>query len=436
MEILNKNDNLEKNFDNINLNNNFDDFNLENDLHNGQIYLIRNKINGKCYVGQAMCFTGENNSRWGTFGRWKSHVREAIKSNQDHCRVLNEAIRKYGEKNFEVTTLLKCNNEELDENEIRFVEQFNSVIPNGYNLKKGGYSSKNNEETILKMKEAHSGKLHSDETKQKIGKNQIGNRRGSKKRTHEEDNNLPKYIYCIRRNNIIEGYAISGFPVGINEKEYLKDERFSVKKYGSKEKALEESIKYLSELKEQYKFVDEEINNLKEENIKKSITEKKTNKLLEKLPEYIYPIIEDNKINGYYVDNIFDNNSKKYPKRIFTKKTNRWNLDEAKKFVLMLKYINENNVLLKYTTIETLDVNDIEKAFFGKYYLPMYFNIHRKYGEILGFCINGFPCDKFKDGKYKKEYRLKTMKGNRTMDEAYFQGIEDLYYLKMELSLN
>ena len=48
------------------------------------------------------------------------------------------------------------------------------------------------------------------------------------------------------------------------------------------------------------------------------------------MPEYIYPILEDNKINGYYVDKIFDNNGKKYPKRTFNEKTNRWNLDEAK----------------------------------------------------------------------------------------------------------
>ena len=416
---------IEKNTNNLN-----DNFNLNDDLHNGQIYLIKNKTNGKSYVGQAMCFTGYNNARWGTFGRWKSHIREATKSNQDHCVLLNNAIRKYGEKNFEVSTLIKCNNDELDENEIKFIEEYNSVSPNGYNLKKGGYSSKNNDETILKMKIAHSGKNHSEKTKEKIGKNQIGNRRNVKKRLYEEDNNLPKYIRASRRDGIVKGYSISAFPIGINEKNYLKDIIFSIAKYGTKEKALESAIKYLSDLKEQYKYVDEEINISKENNVQLSITEKKENKILEKLPEYIYPIIEDNKINGYYVDNILDNNGKKYPKRIFNKKTNRWNLDEAQKFVEMLKYINENNVILKYVNIEDLEVNDIEKAFYQKYYLPMYFNVHRKYGEILGFCINGFPCDKFKDGKYKKEYRLKTMKGNRTMDEAYLQGIEDLYDLK------
>jgi len=40
-----------------------EDFNLEEDLNNGQIYLIRNKINNKCYVGQATCFTGTNNNK-------------------------------------------------------------------------------------------------------------------------------------------------------------------------------------------------------------------------------------------------------------------------------------------------------------------------------------------------------------------------------------
>ena len=39
------------------------------------------------------------------------------------------------------------------------------------------------------MKEAHIGKEHSDKTKEKIGKNQIGNRRNSMKRKNDEDDN-------------------------------------------------------------------------------------------------------------------------------------------------------------------------------------------------------------------------------------------------------
>ena len=174
---------------------------------------------------------------------------------------------------------------------------------------------------------------------------------------------MKKYICANRKDEIITGYSIRCFPIGIKEKEYLKDKLFSISKYGSKEKTLESAIQYLSKLKEEYKYIEEEVIIVKEKSIEKSITEKKENKILEKLPEYIYPILEDNKINGYYVDNIFNNKGKKYPRRDFKENTNRWNLDQAKKFVEMLKYINENNVELKYATIDDLEVNDIEKAF-------------------------------------------------------------------------
>lgn len=406
------------------------DFNLNDDLHNGQIYLIKNKINEKCYIGQALCFVGNNNSKWGTIGRWKSHIREATKSNQDHCILLNNAIRKYGEDGFDVLTLVKSNRNNLNELEIKFIQKYNSIQPNGYNIKEGGYNLKNSEETILKMKESHYGKEHSEETKDKIGKTQIGNRRGEKKRIYDEDNNLPKYIVSSRRDKILKGYIICRFPIGIKEKEYLKDIMFSIAKYGTKEKCLEEAIICLNNLKKKYLYIDEEVKILKETNLQKSITEKIKNKVLEKLPENIYPIIEENKINGYYVDNIFDNKGKKYPKRIFNENTNRWNLDKSKKFVEILKYINNNNVILTFITTDDLEINDIEKSFYQKYYLPMYFNILKKKGEIIGFCINGYPSDKHKDSKYKKEYRLKTMKGIRTLEETYLAGIEDLHDLK------
>lgn len=416
-----------------NLKNTFenDDFNLKDDLHSGQIYLIQNKINGKCYIGQALCFTGNNNSKWGTLGRWKSHLREAINAGKDHCVLLNNAIRKYGENNFDISTLIKCDKNELDNYEIKFVEEYNSIQPNGYNIKFGGYSSKNNETTILKMKESHTGKEHSEETKKKIGITQIGNRRGSMKRKNEEDNILPKYIRSLREKNILKGYLISCFPIGINEVKYLKDIKFSIVKYGTKELALQEAINHLNEIKEKYKYIDEELKIVKENNVKISIKEKKENSLKEKLPEFIFPIIEENKIAGYYVDNFLDNKNNKYPKRLFNEKTNRWNLSNAKKFIEMLKYINEKDIYIKYFDIEELEINDIEKSFYDKYYLPMYFNLLKKKGEIIGFCINGYPCDKYKDGKFKKEFRLK----GRSLDEAYEEGIEELYNLKKGYSV-
>ena len=151
-----------------------EDFNMDEDLKNGQIYLIKNKENNKCYIGQAVCFTGSNNNRWGTLGRWKSHIREALKPNKDHCVLLNNAIRKYGENSFEISTLIKCTIDELDKYELDFIKLYNTLTPNGYNLKEGGGKSKNSPETIQKMIESHKGIKHTDLRKINISKGQDG----------------------------------------------------------------------------------------------------------------------------------------------------------------------------------------------------------------------------------------------------------------------
>jgi hypothetical protein len=411
------------------------DTSIKDDLHNGEIYLIKNKINNKCYIGQAMCFTGSNNSKWGTIGRWKSHIREALNLSNDHCIALNNAIRKYGHDNFEVTTLVKCHKDKLDEYEIKYITEYNSIQPNGYNIKFGGYSSKNNESSIEKMKTSHTGLLHSEKTKINISKGQIGNRREkSYNRKNPEDIDLPKYIQARRYEGNIIAYIVGDIPIGIEEKEYTSKITFSVTKYGSKENALKNAIDYLNETLEKYKYIEEEIKNMKDiKNIEK-VKILKEDKLKEKLPEYIYPILEDNKIAGYYVDGIINiQKNEPFPKRVFNEKTNRWNLDSSIKYVEILKYINEHKVDMSNFYIDEIDINDISESFYEKYYLPKYFNIFRKKGKFIGFCINGFPSDKHVGGKYKKEFRLKTIKGIRTIDEAYEAGIKELDDLKKSL---
>lgn len=413
-----------------NIENEYDNYNLQDDLNNGNIYLIKNRTNNKCYIGQALCYTGLNNNKWGTFGRWKSHIREALKTDQDHCVALNNAIRKYGADNFDITTLMKCHKDELDEYEVKFVKEYDSIQPNGYNIKYGGYSSKNNETTIQKMKEAHTGHIHSEEQKINISKGQMGNRRNGIKRKNEEDNDLPKYIKAVRENNKVTAFMVGDIPIGINTKKYTNKKLFSITKNRSKEDTLILAKEFLQNELEKYKYIEEDIKIIKEEEIKQSIKESKENKITQKLPEYIYPIIEDNKIAGYYVEGIVNNEGNFYSKRIFNNNTNRWNLDKSIKFIEILKYINEHNVDLNNMSIDDIDINDVSESFYEKYYLPKYFNIFRRNNEVVGFCINGFPSDKHKGGKYKKEFRFKTQKGIRTMDETYLAGIEYLSDLK------
>lgn len=399
------------------------DFNLNMDLNNAHIYIIKNKINNKVYVGKANCFIGLNNSIWGTLGRWKSHLDDAFKKNKSHCTVLNNALIKYGKENFEVFTIYKGPISTIGEKEQYYITLLNSKLPNGYNLRDGGDNGKFNDLTIQKMVNAHTGVSHSEDRKIKIGKGQIGNRRTSKPRKYEEDNDLPKYITSDRINKILMGYKIYYYPIGIDTVEYLNPIKFSIAKYESKENALVAAKEKLKELDEKYKHIELEIASLKKNNEFETSKINKENRLKQKLPNNIYPIVEENKIRGYYVDGIIDNNNIPFPKKNFIDKTNKWNLDSAKKYIDILNYINNNNVDISIIDFNNIYLNSVDNCFYEKYYLPKYFNIYRVNGEIKGFCINGFPNEKYKDGKFKKAFNINN---NITMDMAYQQGIEYL----------
>lgn len=49
-----------------------------------------------------------------------------------------KAIRKYGFKNFEIEVLAEVLQEQLNQMEIKYIQLFNTLIPNGYNISAGG----------------------------------------------------------------------------------------------------------------------------------------------------------------------------------------------------------------------------------------------------------------------------------------------------------
>jgi group I intron endonuclease len=97
------------------------------------IYYIKNKINGKGYVGQ---HCGNSDSRW------KQHLREALQL--ENQKPLYSAIRKYGIENFtyqELETVpIEMGQKALDIAEISWIHKKNTYIGNkkGYNLTLGG----------------------------------------------------------------------------------------------------------------------------------------------------------------------------------------------------------------------------------------------------------------------------------------------------------
>lgn len=88
------------------------------------LYVIKNEISGKEYIGVTI-----DPDR-----RWKQH--QNLK--KTHCKALKDAMIKYGVGNFSFNILCCGENNYIDELEIEAISQFNTQVPNGYNLTLGG----------------------------------------------------------------------------------------------------------------------------------------------------------------------------------------------------------------------------------------------------------------------------------------------------------
>ena len=120
------------------------------------IYRIKNKINNKIYIGQ---------TKDTLEARFAQHAVCDINRS-----AISKAIKKYGKENFEIEELIKANSQEqLDQLEKDFIKSYNSMAPNGYNLKTGGLEgSRYSAESRLRMSKRKIGTKASEETKKKM----------------------------------------------------------------------------------------------------------------------------------------------------------------------------------------------------------------------------------------------------------------------------
>ena len=105
----------------------------------GLIYKISSP-SGKVYIGQ-------------TIRSFKSRIQQH-KSKYSECTLLKRAINKYGESMKYEIIEDNISRDQLDEREIHWIHEFNSLAPNGYNCNTGGGSNR----------------ISSQETKHKISK--------------------------------------------------------------------------------------------------------------------------------------------------------------------------------------------------------------------------------------------------------------------------
>lgn len=116
---------------------------------------------GKSYIGQT------TNPK---------HREYLHKRSDNACPAFRKAIQKYGWDNFIHETLIICSTlEDANDKESHFINLYNSLSPNGYNLTTGGTNIKFSQEVIDKIQQSRSWyKHHSEETKQKISISNTG----------------------------------------------------------------------------------------------------------------------------------------------------------------------------------------------------------------------------------------------------------------------
>lgn len=113
----------------------------------GYIYKITNKITNKCYIGETKKSNPE--LRW---NEHKSKIKKGI-----GCPALQDAVKKYEIENFKFEILIICFDDDRYKFEKEYIEKYNSIVPNGYNLTTSGegggfYGKKHSNETIDKIK--------------------------------------------------------------------------------------------------------------------------------------------------------------------------------------------------------------------------------------------------------------------------------------------
>jgi len=149
------------------------------------IYITKNRINNKVYIGQTTRTLGI---------RQKEHIWES-NSNCDYY--LAKAIRKHGSNNFIWKILRYCDNiESLNAFEQYYILYYNSTNKeNGYNLQSGGLNYSYSNSTKQKMSNTRKGQKKSKATRLKMSqaKQRMTQETKDKLRQAKLGENNPRY---------------------------------------------------------------------------------------------------------------------------------------------------------------------------------------------------------------------------------------------------
>lgn len=185
------------------------------------IYCITNKINNKKYIGQTIS-TLEF--------RFKKHLSNINSKNR--CSALYNAFIKYGKENFLIEEIISgnFNKKELNILEKKYIKEYNTLSPNGYNLQTGGNSFLVSEEVKEKIRQKLKGRKITWSTK-------VSNtmKEKWKDKEYRESQILERHK---KRGKYKKGIIREKLRVKIDIENFIKDyiEKMKIKELGEKYK--------------------------------------------------------------------------------------------------------------------------------------------------------------------------------------------------------
>lgn len=190
----------------------------------GYIYKITNIVSGSVYIGQTKVDD--------PYDRFKAHLSNARRG--VGCPALTDAIISYGEDKFKFEVLIICFNTDIDYYEIEYIEKYNSMVPNGYNILKGGqcgggFKGKKHRQEVIeqfskKLKERYEKNPEERIKSSNRVKQYYENNPEARKKTSESIKNSEKWKKAIEEGRV----GGKGIPKPEETKEKIRQ---SLKKY-------------------------------------------------------------------------------------------------------------------------------------------------------------------------------------------------------------
>lgn len=228
----------------------------------GYIYLVTNRLTGKQYVGQTLHEDIET--------RWNQHRRVCEKS---LGRYIASAYKKYGIENFKFMIVCICFDNACNDLEEYYIKKFNSLAPNGYNLKEGGRNSKHSEESKQLMSQNRKGKglgiIYTEEICRQRSERQMGEKNPNfgKQLSDEQKQKISERMQEVWEEKKRIGYTSSpkllaallkGRQKRIDDAKIRKEQK--PKSTGRKQRVAK--LDYLGNILEEYESITDAANNL------------------------------------------------------------------------------------------------------------------------------------------------------------------------------